>query len=87
MKIKEEHLETIRNHRTELNNLLNDIGYLETQKHGLMHQVAETNKKVDDFKTNLFEEYGAVNINIENGTYTVVEKEDKKDDLKVLESV
>ena len=29
MKIKEEQLETIRKHRTELNNLLNDIGYLD----------------------------------------------------------
>jgi len=87
MKIKEEQLETIRKHRTELNNLLNDIGYLETQKHGLMHQVAETNKKVEDFKTELFEEYGAVNIDIEKGTYTLVEKEDKKETLKVVESV
>jgi predicted nucleic acid-binding Zn-ribbon protein len=87
MKIKEEQLETIRKHRTELNNLLNDIGYLETQKHGLMHQVAETNKKVEDFKTELFEEYGAINIDIEKGTYTLVEKEDKNETLKVMESV
>jgi hypothetical protein len=90
MKIKEEQLETIRKQQQDLNNILNNIGYLEAQKHGLLHQFGEINKEVDAFKHELEQEYGAVNINLETGEYTVIEKEvkeEKKVDLKVVENV
>ena len=50
-----------------LNNLLNQIGYLSAQKHGLLHQFGETNKKVEEFKSVLEAEYGEININVETG--------------------
>jgi len=90
MKIKEEQLETIRKQQQDLNNILNNIGYFEAQKHGLLHQFGEINKGVDAFKHELEKEYGAVNINLETGEYTVIEneaKEEKKADLKVVENV
>ena len=50
-KIKEEHLKTIQEQQTKLNNLLNQIGYVSAQKHGLLHEFGEVNKKVEDFKS------------------------------------
>ncbi len=73
-KIKEEHLKTIQEQQTKLNNLLNQIGYVSAQKHGLLHEFGEVNKKVEDFKSVLEAEYGEVNINVETGEYTAIEK-------------
>jgi predicted nucleic acid-binding Zn-ribbon protein len=72
-KIKQEQLETIRTQQKELNTLLNNIGVLESQKHSLLHKLADVNKSIDEFKTELFEEYGNVNINIEDGSYSEME--------------
>ncbi len=80
-KIKEEHLKTIQEQQTKLNNLLNQIGYVSAQKHGLLHEFGEVNKKVEEFKSVLEAEYGEVNINVETGEYTLIEKPE----LKVVE--
>jgi hypothetical protein len=69
-KIKEEQLHTIVEQQKELNSFVSRIGLLETQKHNLLHQLSELNKTVDEFKVELFNEYGDVNINIEDGSYT-----------------
>ena len=89
MKIKEEQLETIRKQQEDLNTILNNVGYLAAQKHGLLHQFGEKNKEVDAFKHELEKEYGAININLETGEYTVIEQEEevKKPELKVVENV
>jgi predicted nucleic acid-binding Zn-ribbon protein len=74
--IKKDQLEKIIAQQKELNVLLTNIGVLESQKHSLLHQVAEVNKEVEDFKVVLESEYGAVNINLEDGSYTEIEKEE-----------
>ena len=71
--IKKEQLEKIVSQQKELNTLLTNIGVLETQKHSLLHQVAEVNKDVEEFKTVLESEYGAININLEDGSYEEIE--------------
>ena len=72
-KIKEEQLNTILKHQKDLANILTNIGLLESQKHSLLHQVAEVNKVAEEFKNELQEEYGAININLEDGSYTLLE--------------
>jgi hypothetical protein len=72
-KIKQEQLETIRTQQRELNTTLTNIGVLESQKHSLLHELANLNKSIDEFKSELFTEYGNVNINIEDGSYTEME--------------
>jgi hypothetical protein len=67
-------LETIVNQQKDINALLTNIGVLESQKHGYLHQLAEVNKAVEDYKNVLQEEYGPININLEDGTYTVIEE-------------
>lgn len=73
-KITEKQLETIVNQQKDLNTLLSNIGVLESQKHGFLHQIAEVNKKIEEFKSELQAEYGDININIEDGSYTYINK-------------
>ena len=75
MKIKEEELKTIQEQQTKLNELVQNIGLLESQKHGLLHEIAGANKEIEDYKEVLEAEYGAINIDLEDGTYTEI-KED-----------
>ena len=75
MKIKEEQLKKIQEQQTKLNDLLNKIGMLEANKHGLLHELAGVNQDVEEFKVVLEKEYGAVNINLEDGTYQKIEQE------------
>ena len=82
MKIKEEELKTIQEQQTKLNDLVHNIGLLESQKHGLLHDIASVNKDIEEYKTVLEKEYGAININVEDGTYTNIEEDvegNKKD--------
>jgi len=75
-KIKEEHLKTIQDQQSRLNNLLNQIGYVSAQKHGLLHEFGEVNRETEDFKSVLEAEYGQVNINVETGEYTPIEEKE-----------
>ena len=76
MKIKEEELKTIQEQQTKLNELVHNIGLLESQKHGLLHDIASVNKDIEEYKSVLEKEYGAININVEDGTYTDIKEED-----------
>jgi hypothetical protein len=79
MKIKKEELKTIQDQQLKINSILNKVGYLESEKHGLLHELAGVNNDVEEFKNKLEKEYGAVNINLEDGTYTKVEKEKEEE--------
>ena len=72
-KIKEDQLSTIVRHQKDLNTILTNIGILESQKHSMLHQLADINKTAEEFKNELQKEYGAVNISLEDGTYTPIE--------------
>jgi len=74
-KIKDDQLTKVREQQTKLNELLNQMGYLEAQKHGLLHEFANLNKEVEDYKKELEAEYGQVNINLETGEYTELNKD------------
>ena len=75
MKIKEEELKLIQEQQKQLNELVHNIGLLESQKHGLLHDIAGVNKDIEDYKEVLETEYGAININLEDGTYTKIEED------------
>jgi len=82
MKIKKEELLLIQEQQKQLNELISNVGMLETQKHGLLHQIAGVNAEVEDYKEILEKEYGQININLQDGEYNEIEKEnveDKKD--------
>ncbi len=83
-KIKEEELKIIKDQQSNLEALIKNIGLLETQKHALLHQLADNNKEIETTKHNLENTYGAININLEDGSYVELDKEDISK-LKVVE--
>lgn len=76
MKIKEDQLTKIKNQQEKLNELIHNIGLLESQKHGLLHEIAKVNVDIEEYKQELEKEYGAININLEDGTYKKIEEEE-----------
>jgi len=80
MKIKDEELKLIQEQQKQLNELVHNIGLLESQKHGLLHDIAGVNKEIEDYKEVLETEYGPIEINLEDGSYTKIDVESNKED-------
>jgi hypothetical protein len=76
-KITQEQLESIRKNQDEVNKILLNLGVLDSQKHALLHSLANVNQKVEEYKQVLEEQYGAININLEDGSYTEIDKDEK----------
>jgi len=76
--ITKDQLEKIQGFQKELNKILNEVGFLEAQKSAVLGKFHEENKKTEDFKKELEKEYGSININLEDGTYEPIEKEEDK---------
>tara|TARA_R110000824_G_scaffold144476_1_gene312395 strand:- start:344 stop:604 length:261 start_codon:yes stop_codon:yes gene_type:complete len=76
-KITKEQLKTVNENQDKLIKLVNQIGMIETQKHSLLHTVADVNKTVEEFKVELEKEYGSITIDLKTGEYTKTEDEDK----------
>ena len=72
-KITEEQLTKIKSQQEEISNTLSEVGYIEANKHGLLHKLAGLNEQVEATKKELEDQYGAVNINLEDGSYTPIE--------------
>ena len=75
-KITKDQLEEVVSQQNELSRVLNDIGTLEANKHSLLHKIANINKDIEQTKAKLEKEYGAINIDLKTGEYTIIEKED-----------
>ena len=76
--ITEKQLKTVTDQQNELSNHLRNVGVLEVQKLNIMNLVDETSKKVEATKKELEEEYGQINIDLKDGSYTEIEKEDEE---------
>jgi peptidoglycan hydrolase CwlO-like protein len=76
--ITKDQLEKIQGFQKELNKILNEVGFLEAQKSAVLGKFHEANKETEDFKKELEKEYGSININLEDGTYEPIEKEEDK---------
>jgi uncharacterized protein YoxC len=77
-KITDEQLEAIKKHQQDLNKSITNIGFVETQKHSLLHEYAGLVEDIKKKKKELEDIYGAINVNIEDGTYTEIETEEKE---------
>ena len=75
MKITEEQLKRIQAQVNVRSQLVNDIGAVEAQKHELLHALNNVMEKTKETADELEKEYGKVNINLEDGSYEVVEEE------------
>ena len=75
--ITEEELKLVQENQGKMNQALSQVGVLEAQKYGLLGYVQQLNKEVEDNKKVLEEKYGAVSINLEDGSYTEITEEVK----------
>jgi hypothetical protein len=82
--ITAEELKTIKDQQTELGTVINQIGQLEASKHAMLHRIAGVNESIEETKKELETKYGSVNINLEDGTYTPVRKEEEIDGMTVV---
>jgi|TARA_B100001094_G_C17407666_1_gene428637 uncharacterized membrane protein len=74
-KIKKQELEAVTSIKKELDNIVSEIGVVETQKHALLHKVAEVNESLVKEKKSLEETYGKISIDLETGEYTEITEE------------
>ena len=72
-KITAEQLKTIQQQQEDITKYLKEIGFVESQKHGLLHKYAGIVQDAEAFKQKLEEEYGGININLEDGSYTMID--------------
>ena len=84
-KVTAEELKTIKDQQAELGTVINQIGQLEANKHAMLHKIAGINESIEETKKELETKYGSVNINLEDGSYTEIEKEDDGE-LSVVKS-
>ena len=82
--ITAEELKQIKDQQTELGTVINQIGQLEASKHAMLHRIAGVNESIEETKKELETKYGSVNINLEDGTYTPVKKEEEIDGMTVI---
>lgn len=66
-KIKPEQLKKITDQQQHLTQLLSNIGVLEVQKQNVLEEVKKASIEIEKTKKELEEEYGQVNINLQNG--------------------
>ena len=76
--ITEEQLKTVQDQQAKLSELLRSIGVLDVQRMNLHSNVKTLSEEIEVTKKELEEEYGQVNINLTDGTYSEIEKEDAK---------
>jgi len=74
--ITEEQLKTLQEQQGKLNEMLRTVGVLEVQKSNVSKEIEALSKEIDVTKKELEDEYGQVNINLQDGSYTEIEKED-----------
>jgi hypothetical protein len=75
--IKPEQLKAIKDQQAKLQNAFIDIGYIESKKHEALQIQVEAAEVLEATKRELEEEYGQVNIDLTDGSYTVIEKKDE----------
>ena len=76
LKITEEQLKKVQAQVKVRTQLIADIGAVEAQKHELLHALNNVMQKTKETADELEEEYGKININLEDGTYEVIKEEE-----------
>ena len=87
MKITDEQLEQVRAQQSVKARIINDVGVLEAQKHDLLNALTNVMQKTSETAQELEEQYGKININLEDGSYEVVEVEEEETEEKAEEAV
>ena len=76
-KITDDQLKKITDQQNKLAQLLTNVGVLEVQKRNLTSDIKKLSEEIEQTKKELEEEYGAVNINLQDGTITPIQSNDE----------
>ena len=79
-KITKEELELITNQQQELGQHLKNIGIIEVEKRNIQDKIKVVSDEIEKAKNDLEKKYGSINIDLKDGSYTEVVKEDDKQD-------
>tara|TARA_B110000285_G_scaffold200496_1_gene234432 strand:+ start:805 stop:1041 length:237 start_codon:yes stop_codon:yes gene_type:complete len=74
LKITENELKSLQEQEQKKGAILHDLGLLETQKHDLLHFYSEIVTQQNLEKKELEEKYGKVNVNLNDGSYKLIEE-------------
>ncbi len=74
-KITKEELDLLVSLKNKQDQAVYQIGVVESQKHAMLHALSEVNNEIEENKKVLEEKYGQVSINLEDGSFTEIEKE------------
>ena len=75
-KITKEQLEMLQQFQSKRNAVFHDLGVLETQKHGLLHALADLNNQQQEFNAEIEEQYGKITVSLEDGSYEEIKEEE-----------
>ena len=78
MKITDQELETLKKQEADKNSIAHDLGVLESRKHKLLHLLDDVLEHQEMTFEEIEENYGKININLENGEYEKIEEEQTK---------
>ena len=67
-KIDQKELEAIQTIGTNIRKLQADLGALETEKHSMLHMIANLQNSLREYKDNFNKKYGTDNISMVDGT-------------------
>lgn len=74
-KITDEQLKDLQEKVGAIQNLQSQIGGIEAQKHVALHQLLQVQDDLQKLQVTLQDEYGKINVNIQDGTYEEVVEE------------
>ena len=80
-KISAEHLDRVQKAVNTMNRAQLEVGSIELKKHEMTHQLAAVKEGLTELQKELEEEYGTIDVNIQDGTINYREdvEADKKD--------
>lgn len=73
MKIEEQELQALKEVQQKSAELFHNIGVLESQKHNLLHALAQVSGEQQEMIKALEEKYGKIEIDLADGSYKEVE--------------
>ena len=73
MKIEEQELQALKEVQQKSGELFHNIGVLESQKHNLLHALAQVSGEQQEMIKALEEKYGKIEIDLADGSYKEVE--------------
>jgi hypothetical protein len=75
-KVTKKELENIKELQESLSRMLSESGKLEYSKYILSRNIESENSKMEDLKSKLEKKYGSVNIDLQTGELSSIEKVD-----------